>query len=205
MREIKFRGKRKDNGQWVEGGLIHAKEGTFIFPADQYALFAEPDYHSQGMGCGLEDRGITDRYEAMSHGWGKGVDAAAENYPEFIAVIPETVGEFTGLLDKNGKEIWEGDLIAHTRFDRPLSPTKKSTKITCVVEWDNGDGANVDLNPAKKDNPSLYNTNPQFWGRTVECEASGIFYHMDWSEFNDCEVIGNIHEHPQLLKKEEEK
>lgn len=29
----------------------------------------EPKYHSEGMGCGLEDRGITDRYDAMRHGW----------------------------------------------------------------------------------------------------------------------------------------
>ncbi|OJB95758.1 hypothetical protein [Yersinia ruckeri] len=29
----------------------------------------EPKYHSEGMGCGLEDRGITDRYDAMQHGW----------------------------------------------------------------------------------------------------------------------------------------
>jgi hypothetical protein len=28
-----------------------------------------PEYHEQGMGCGLEDRNITDRYEAMGFGW----------------------------------------------------------------------------------------------------------------------------------------
>jgi hypothetical protein len=32
-------------------------------------LEGEPEYHPQGMGCGLEDRGITDRYDAMEHGW----------------------------------------------------------------------------------------------------------------------------------------
>lgn len=32
-------------------------------------LDGEPEYHYSGMGCGLEDRGITDRYEAMRHGW----------------------------------------------------------------------------------------------------------------------------------------
>lgn len=42
----------------------------------------EPEYHIQGMGCGLEDRGITDRYEAMGHGW----DCAMERvYGENIA------------------------------------------------------------------------------------------------------------------------
>jgi len=41
----------------------------------------EPQYHEVGMGCGLEDRGITDRYEAMRHGW----DAAMERvYGEVI-------------------------------------------------------------------------------------------------------------------------
>lgn len=34
-------------------------------------LEGEPEYHSQGMGCGLEDRGITDRYDAMEYGWDK--------------------------------------------------------------------------------------------------------------------------------------
>ncbi len=29
----------------------------------------EPQYHPEGMGCGLEDRGITDRYDAMEYGW----------------------------------------------------------------------------------------------------------------------------------------
>jgi len=32
------------------------------------------DYHEQGMGCGLEDRGITDRYEAMRYGWDEAID-----------------------------------------------------------------------------------------------------------------------------------
>lgn len=37
-------------------------------------LEGEPEYHIQGMGCGLEDRGITDRYEAMEHGWDKAME-----------------------------------------------------------------------------------------------------------------------------------
>lgn len=34
----------------------------------------EPEYHEQGMGCGLEDRGITDRYQAMEYGWEKAME-----------------------------------------------------------------------------------------------------------------------------------
>jgi hypothetical protein len=44
--------------------------------AVSYSLDVEniPEYHDEGMGCGLEDRGITDRYEAMSYGWEKAMD-----------------------------------------------------------------------------------------------------------------------------------
>jgi len=37
-----------------------------------------PEFHEQGMGCGLEDRGITDRYEAMRYGWDEALDRVAE-------------------------------------------------------------------------------------------------------------------------------
>ncbi|MEL4885691.1 hypothetical protein N6P31_01175 [Pectobacterium betavasculorum] len=46
----------------------------------------EPQYHESGMGCGLEDRNITDRYEAMRHGW----DSAMERvYGEVIPCAEE--------------------------------------------------------------------------------------------------------------------
>ena len=38
------------------------------------SLEGEPENHDQGMGCGLEDRGITDRYDAMYHGWEKALE-----------------------------------------------------------------------------------------------------------------------------------
>jgi hypothetical protein len=45
-------------------------------------LEGEPEYHHQGMGCGLEDRGITDRYDAMEHGWSQAMERV---YGENIA------------------------------------------------------------------------------------------------------------------------
>lgn len=37
-----------------------------------------PEFHISGMGCGLEDRDITDRYEAMRYGWDEAIEAVAE-------------------------------------------------------------------------------------------------------------------------------
>jgi len=53
------------------------------------ALEHEPEYHDQGMGCGLEDRNITDRYEAMRHGW----DQAFER------IFSETIGAASDVIE----------------------------------------------------------------------------------------------------------
>ena len=46
----------------------------------------EPQYHDEGMGCGLEDRGITDRYDACRYGWDEAMERV---YGEVIPCADE--------------------------------------------------------------------------------------------------------------------
>ena len=107
-------------------------------------------------------------------------------YPAYIADLPiindETVGDYTGLKDKNDKRIFEGDIVK-------LYDTWE-TVWRAVVEFGNPNGNYTwgwQLRPIGKVD---INTYVLCW---VEMEEAGAY----------CEVIGNIHDNPELLEVKE--
>lgn len=156
MREIKFRGKRVDNGDWVEGFLADSiSDNPCIMPKP---FFATKDFGE------IDENGNPILEDSIAIGG-------------FYNVVPETVGQFTGLIDKNGKEIYEGDVLKTTY---QYQDTFK--EYIAVVEHD-------ELNPCFV---MVY----KFQGNGHTCHE----YDFVCVGLRKNEVIGNIHDNPELLK-----
>ena len=98
-------------------------------------------------------------------------------------VLPETVGQCTGLKDKNGKLIFEGDIIRTQPFsDKPYSSKAKYKQHLGVVEYRISHFKN---SLYEQDYKAEWRANIKDYGKFVYC---------DWNEFFKCEVIGNIHD-----------
>ena len=120
MREILFRGKRTDNGEWITDSETYIRDGDGIWLSD-------------------------------------------ENL-NVVTVIPETVGQYTGLTDKNGKRIFEGDIVSLVKHDGLIY---KVVYVPCRYELVNSKGVNC--------------------------------FVLDIYKSENIEVIGNIHDNPELL------
>lgn len=105
---------------------------------------------------------------------------AIQSAEEWIAppfVIAETVGQYTGLTDKNGKKIFEGDIVRYRPEDwcEPI----QSVVEYCADKWNY----------------------PAFDLKDHDYEANGL--QCAHEEGIGLEVIGNIHDNPELLKEDE--
>lgn len=129
MREILFKGKRKDNGEWVEGDLYHCPNASVNI-----------NTHKQGQ-------------------------------PWLgYSVIPETVGEYSGMPDKFGNRIFEGDII---KITLPLSGYKPIIEKS-EVYFDRG----------------CFCVNWHGTRTRMDAFASHVTF----------EIIGNVFDNPELLK-----
>lgn len=121
-------------------------------------------------------------------------DASIIDYNDnclWVKVNPETVGEYTGFTDKNGIKIFEGDIVRTQLFyDRPYSAKRKGKQFVGVVEY-----------TVRKFNGNSYYPEQIYdaiW-RVNIVEDMGRYVHSSWGDFWNCEVIGNIHDNPELI------
>lgn len=142
MREIKFRGKRLDNGEWLYGSLL-----VSYFKDDK-----------------------KERYF---------ITQFSGNYTFEHEVNPVTVGQYTGLKDKNGRDIWEGDIFKE-------------------------DGSGIVRSVFRVPGGLAFEDNPVSFGydhRAPIYPYSSIAEMQNVSWLSQCcEVIGNIHDNRNLLK-----
>lgn len=154
-RQILFKAKRKDNGEWVEGGY-----------------FSEP----------YTDKKYIVRWNSFGLG-----------FNEFIEVVPDTLCQYTGLTDKNGKKIWENDILMGHGNDRDLSKVvfgkfyvidaETLRRVDEVIGWHT---ETIETDALSKCEPF--------------CLPMPLTdFYIERSEF---EVFGNVFDNPELLEVE---
>ena len=115
------------------------------------------------------------------------INAYTDTCTSTYHVDPETVGLFTGRVDKNGKEVYEGDIILWTRKNvhiegRPL----QDLSYTCRIYYD-------------EDKCAFQFRCELKHGACVGC----LDFDDDRASDSYIEVIGNIYDNPELLNKGE--
>ena len=156
MRPLIFKGKRLDNGAWVCGGTI-----VQLFDDDELLTFI-PYMHDR---CFCHHDEVTDAIMCIEN-------------TVMHKVNPKTVRQFTGLLDKNSKAIYEYDIV-RIRGDQNSEDWKNVDYIAQIVFLDGGFCA-ID---------------------GTEEEHGFRRYSLARLDF-DLEVIGNIFDNPELLNED---
>lgn len=97
---------------------------------------------------------------------------------------PGSIGQFTGLYDKNGKEIYEGDILRGNEY--PFNCDGVDNYFAEIVWADNVCG--------------FYRLTHKKPNSTVRGISHGNWEQLDEDDIKSFEVIGNIHDNPELLK-----
>lgn len=141
-----FRGKRIDNGEWVQGNLVWSDDTD-----DDYKAVIIPTTNSN----------------MFTRGGARG-DLGFENW---CRVDPSTICQRTGLKDKNGKLIWENDVVG---FWDTYSTENGQAEMDCIgkVVWDD---------------------------ETISFQVTNRLYAESYEVLDECSVIGNIFDNPELL------
>ena len=155
MREILFRGKRIVNNKWVEGGF-------HVWETRQPCAVGADRLKPEEIKYMITTNSFAD--------WNMPRSMQAQE------VIPETVGQYTGLKDKNGKRIFEGDIV-HILGNQDVEDWK-NVDYNALIAFIDGGFCAID--------------------GTIE-EHAFRRYALARMDF-DLEVIGNIHDNPELLE-----
>ncbi len=144
-----FRGKRIDNGEWVKGNLIQSCDATdgwetIIIPVKNSNMFTKH----------------------IKHGYG---NLGFENW---YRVDASTICQCTGLRDKNGKLIWENDIVG---FWDTYSTESGLAEADCIgkVVWDD---------------------------ETISFQVTNRLSAESYEVLDECSVIGNIFDDAELLE-----
>ena len=149
-REILFKAKRLDNGEWVEGYYVYCRKRHYILPVLNKAI-------------GFDER-----------------------EDEWIEIDPDTICQYTGLTDKNGKKIWENDILRGYQY--PYRYDGNDNYFAEVTWFENCPAFGIYTFKNPKSNVcGISEGNTEFM--------------ENWNS-EDWEVIGNIFDNPELLEVE---
>ena len=134
MREILFKAKRIDNGEWVEGYVVHKRGLYFIYDIVNSESCRQNNYE----------------------------------------IDPETLCQFTGLCDKNGKKNWENDIVLVIYENRYYEKKELSTGRIVFIR-------------------GAWYIGGKVWNELYAIDEDAIF---------QVEIVGNIFDNPELLQEE---
>ena len=151
-----FKAKRLDNGEWVQGNLVWSDDTD-----DDYKAVIIPTTNSN----------------MFTRGGARG-DLGFENW---CRVDPSTLCQCTGLKDKNGKLIWENDIV-EKEFYTDYDAFANSERYVGTIKW----------------------TDCAAWEVVTDRCNILIAHELEFTDWKDhCKVIGNIFDNKELLESEE--